>query len=490
MKVKIVYYFFSYFSVALILALILVPLMRPLSFRVGAVDIGTGRRVHKGIVPRLGGIGIFIAFLVPAVFFLSRGPWDMTHYRLMGVLIASTGVFLIGVYDDIKGARIRYKLLVEILAAVFVYMWGVRIMGITNPLGGKIMLGWMSLPVTVLWVIIITNAVNLIDGLDGLAAGTGILIAATFFLLSGANIPLQLTYIILAGGLLGFLRYNFPPASVFMGDSGSLFLGFLLGATSILSSQKATAFITIMIPVIAFSFPLMDMFYAVFRRFYRGIPFGEADKEHIHHKLLERGLSKKKVLLFLYSINIVVMLYVLLLVGRQLNFGFFGLVLLVVFAVLGLKLLGYIEFIPFVKETIRGYDIGRKRKYFNYVIDRFRQNASGSVSLDDLRLHLTVLMREYNFNYAMIYLDMPNVKNPFYVFNDRPEPERPLTLSFPIMSSGNDYIGDFRICKQMDDDYFLCTAELVRALSEEVSKFVANKPSSLEYLTAGKSKIN
>ncbi|HXX54207.1 MAG TPA: MraY family glycosyltransferase, partial [Thermodesulfovibrionales bacterium] len=260
---NMLYYFFSYFTVSVLLAMLFVPLMRPLSFKVGALDKGKGRRMHKGIVPRLGGIGIFLAFLIPLGFSLTRGMWGEFYEKMICILIASTVVMLVGVYDDIKGATIRNKLIAEVLAALIIYKWGISITTISNPFGGLISLGWFSLPLTVLWIIIVTNAVNLIDGLDGLAAGTGIFICAAFFLLPGTDFHLQLTYVILAGALLGFLRYNFPPASIFMGDSGSLFLGFFLGATSVLSSRKATAAVTIMIPIMAFSLPLMDMFYAV-----------------------------------------------------------------------------------------------------------------------------------------------------------------------------------------------------------------------------------
>jgi len=195
---------------------------------------------------------------------------------MLGVLIASTMVFLIGLYDDFRSVRVRYKLIGEIIAAGIVYAWGVKITILTNPFGTAFVLGWLSLPVTVLWIIIITNAFNLIDGIDGLAAGTGILIAATlFFLLEGSDIHLRLTFALLAGSLAGFLVYNFPPASIFMGDSGSLFAGFLLASVSIISSHKATAMATMMIPVLAFSMPVIDMLYAVLRRYYRGIPLEE-----------------------------------------------------------------------------------------------------------------------------------------------------------------------------------------------------------------------
>lgn len=475
MNKALIYYFFSYLTVSIVLSLVFVSLMRPLAFRLGALDKGAGRRAHSGIVPRLGGAGIFLAFLIPFGFSLTRGVWDDFHTKMVGVLIGSTIVFLIGVYDDVKGARIRHKLAVEILAAVFIYFWGVRISIITNPFGSPFVLGWLGLPATVLWIVIITNAINLIDGLDGLAAGTVIFVSATLFLLSGDDVHIQLTLVILAGSLLGFLRYNFPPASIFMGDSGSLFLGFFLGSFSILSSHKATAAATLMIAILAFSLPLMDMFYAVIRRFYRGMPLGEADKEHIHHKLLERGLSRQKVLLILYAINILIMLIVLLIVRRQMNLDLVGLVILVILAVVGLRLLGYIEFLPFIRNALRNHALNRKRKYFNYIIGRFRENAAKSRTLDEFWKHLTELMEEYNFSAAEINLNMPGIDNPVYGFDSREGPDKPMNLSFPIMGVNNELLGDIHVSKPMDDDYFLCTAEMVRAISEEVGRFVTRE---------------
>ncbi len=472
MTVRGFYYIFSYAITAFLIALALTPLMRPLSFRVGAVDKGKGRRVHTGTIARLGGIGIFAAFMLPVVFSLTRGEWDLFHDRMIGILVASTLVFCIGIYDDVKGATIKNKLFAEVLAASVIYLWGIRITLLTNPFGHPFQLGWMSLPVTVLWIVIVTNAVNLIDGLDGLAAGTGIMISLALVALGG-DPHMQLVYAVLAGSLAGFLVYNFPPATIFMGDAGSLFTGFFLAALSILSSHKATAMATIMIPIIAFSFPLMDMAYAVLRRYYRGLPLGEADREHIHHKLLEKGLSKKKVLFLLYLVNGGLLLAVLILVRRQLNVDFLGLILIAVLAVIGLRLFGYIEFQPFLRDTLRNYEIGRKRKYLNYIIKRFRRNARKCGSLDELKPHLSELMREYNFRKVNIFFYPAYLADPLYSYisDNGYEPEKPLTLSFPVVG-GNGYSGSVNIYKETDDDYFLCTAELVRAVSEEVGRFL------------------
>jgi hypothetical protein len=226
------------------------------------------------------------------------------------------------------------------------------------------------------------------------------------------------------------------------------------------------------------------------RRYYRGLPLGEADREHIHHKLLEKGLSKRKVLFLLYAVNICVLLLVLLIVMQQMRMDFLIIFFLVILSIAGLRLLGYIEFFPTVKEMMRNYEIGRKRKYFNYVIRKFRRNASRSTSLDELWSHLNDLMREYNFSAAEISLNVPSIQNPVYAFanNHIPSTEdpadrpvnahnsgRPMSLVFPIIGPDNNHMGDIRISKQMDDEHFLCTAEMVRALSEEVGQFLTHK---------------
>ncbi len=471
MTVRGLYYFISYFAAAFGIALALTPMMRPLAFKLGAVDTGAGRRVHTGKIPRLGGAGIFLAFILPVAFSLTRGEWDDFHYRLTGILIASAIVFCIGLYDDLKGATIRNKLLAEVLAASLIYYWGIRINFISNPFNGAISLGWMSYPATVLWIVVVTNAVNLVDGLDGLAAGTGIMISLTMVTLPGSEAHAQLAYVILAGSLAGFLVYNFPPASIFMGDSGSLFLGFFLGGLSILSSRKATAIATIMVPIIAFSLPLMDMLYAVIRRYYRGLPLGEADREHIHHKLLDKGLSKRKVLFVLYFFNTGVMAAVLVLIRRQLNIDFLGLILLTLLGIAGLRALGYIEFLPFFKDMTRNYDIGRKRKYFGYVIKRFRRSARDCTSLQELKPQLTLLMKEFNFTAVEIYLNPAGKDSPFFSYgSDTAAANNPLILSFPI-TCAKVSIGNVYISRDIEGDYFLCATELIRAISEELSRF-------------------
>jgi UDP-GlcNAc:undecaprenyl-phosphate GlcNAc-1-phosphate transferase len=213
----------------------------------------------------------------------------------------------LGIYDDIQGAHAGKKLIVQTSAAVILFFFGFEIQRISNPFGSAIHLGWLSLPITIFWLVGLSNAFNLIDGIDGLASGvaffaTSTLLAVALFL---GNILPSLFTAALAGATLGFLRYNFNPARIFMGDSGSLFLGFTIAAISIHGSEKAHAAVAILIPVVALGLPIMDTLLAIARRVYRGLPIPTADKEHIHHKLIQYGFSHRRATLILYSFCIV-----------------------------------------------------------------------------------------------------------------------------------------------------------------------------------------
>ena len=275
-------------------------------------DDGDIRRIHNGSIPRLGGVGIYLAFYLPFLGFLFYqnriSNFLLSDIRqFLGLLICSTIILGLGIYDDIKGANAGKKLVVQTIAAIILYLFGFEIQNITNPFGNPIHLGWLSLPITIFWLVGLSNAFNLIDGIDGLASGvaffaTSSLLAVALFL---DNILPSLFTAALAGATLGFLRYNFNPAKIFMGDSGSLFLGFTIAAISIHGSQKAHAAVAILIPIVALGLPIMDTLLAIARRVYRGLPIPTADKEHIHHKLIRYGFSHRRTALVLYGFCIV-----------------------------------------------------------------------------------------------------------------------------------------------------------------------------------------
>jgi UDP-GlcNAc:undecaprenyl-phosphate GlcNAc-1-phosphate transferase len=301
------------FLCSFLICYFVVPFVRKYAILNGVMDDdGDMRRVHNGSIPRLGGVGIYLAFYFPFLGFLFYRNRisdflfsDMRQF--LGLLICSTIVLALGIYDDIKGANAAKKLTVQTIAAIILFFFGFEIQKLSNPFGEAVYLGWLSLPVTVFWLVGLSNAFNLIDGIDGLASGvaffaaSALLAVALFF----GNIVPSLFTAALAGATLGFLRYNFNPAKIFMGDSGSLFLGFTIGAISIHGSAKAHAAVAILIPIVALGLPIMDTLLAIGRRVYRGFPIPTADREHIHHKLIQCGFSHRRAALILYSFCII-----------------------------------------------------------------------------------------------------------------------------------------------------------------------------------------
>ncbi len=278
------------------------PFIIRLANAIGAIDVPKdARRVHKTPIPRLGGLGIFIGFLIPSLFLLPPNP------KVLAILLGSGIIVNMGILDDISPIRAKTKLLIQIFAAVIITWVGIRIDFFTNPFENDILivLNLLSIPVTVFWIVGITNTVNLIDGLDGLAAGISLIAAITLgivALTSGQYITATLLFA-LAGGTIGFLPYNFNPAKIFMGDTGSLFLGFMLSVTAILGTIKGATVLAVVIPLFALAIPILDTTFAIIRRFLAKKPIMEADKGHLHHRLLAKGLSQKKTVLYLYVIS-------------------------------------------------------------------------------------------------------------------------------------------------------------------------------------------
>jgi UDP-GlcNAc:undecaprenyl-phosphate GlcNAc-1-phosphate transferase len=303
--------FLALFLSATFISLMATPFLRRWCQKRGWMDEPQrdGRRLHRRPVPRLGGIAVYAAVIVPI------GTLIVSHSAVVPrllearaqalmVLLPATLMLLFGIYDDLRNADSRFKFLAQALCAALFYAMGGRIAALFVPGFGTLELpALVSFGVTLIWIIGITNAFNLIDGLDGLAVGAS-LFAATVMLivaLSFGNVFASIILLTLAGALIGFLRYNFNPASIFLGDSGSLFIGFLLATLSVLGSQKASTAVAVAIPLMAFALPVVDTGFAMARRFASGRPIFAGDREHIHHKLLERGLSQKQVALILYA---------------------------------------------------------------------------------------------------------------------------------------------------------------------------------------------
>jgi UDP-GlcNAc:undecaprenyl-phosphate GlcNAc-1-phosphate transferase len=301
------------FLVAMVLTAMLTPLVRRLALAAGAVDDPGARRVHTSQVPRMGGMAIVIGFFAPLVaLYALRTPAGRALFTtttvMAGLLIGALLIVAVGLLDDIRGVGAKHKLLLQIAAATAAFACGMRIDAVELPWVGVFHLGWFAWPATVAWFVAIINAVNLIDGLDGLAAGVVFFACLTNFViaaLSGNYLILFVTAS-LGGAAVGFLFYNFNPARIFMGDTGSMFLGFVLAAASLLGagSQKTPTLVAIIVPILALGLPITDMLVTIVRRFFAHRSIFAADREHIHHRLLDVGLTHRRAVLSLYTISV------------------------------------------------------------------------------------------------------------------------------------------------------------------------------------------
>ena len=298
------------FLVSLLVAAIATPVVLKVALARQLYDVPDARKVHTRPIPRLGGVAIVLAFFAPVtgLLFVDAGAnLALTHSmpQVIGLYVGGLMIAAVGVYDDIKGANAVQKLVVQVGVAVLMFFLDYRIEAISDPFGhGAIILGTFALPVTVLWFVGVINAVNLIDGLDGLAGGIGLISVSVLFALGvmGGNTIAALFCASLAGALGGFLIFNFNPARIFMGDTGSLFLGFVLAAFSISTSSKGSTTIALVVPVLALGLPIIDTFLAIGRRVRKQRPIFSADQDHIHHKLLRAGLTHRQAVLTLYVV--------------------------------------------------------------------------------------------------------------------------------------------------------------------------------------------
>ncbi len=303
--------------IAYIFGVFLVPLVISFSKKEGLVDLPNERKIHTIPVSRLGGIAIWASTMLTflSLVCLSYYPYGSL---LSGILLGSSLMFLLGLIDDVYNLDAKFKLFIQLSIATIVYLLGVKISSI--PFFGGIELGFWSYPITLLWIVGISNAVNFIDGVDGLAGSVitvnSITLAIIAISMTPSNPIVALIGFILAGSMLAFLTYNFNPAKIFMGDSGALFSGFLLAAISITGVMKA-ATLTILLPFVVLAVPIMDIVFSSLRRICKGKSPFLADAEHIHHKLLHAGFSQKETVLILTSVAIIAGAIASLLMGQN-----------------------------------------------------------------------------------------------------------------------------------------------------------------------------
>lgn len=327
--------YYIVFLIPIILSYLFTPLAKYLAKKIGAIDVPKDdRRVHKVPIPRLGGLAIYLATLISMIIFL---PLDKT---VISIMIGGTVIVISGIIDDVNPMSARWKLFFQVLSAVILIIGDVKIEFFGNPFvkNSIINLGIFSIPVTIFWVVGITNTLNLIDGLDGLSAGVGAIAAVSLFFVAASidyfdTSMVMIICAIIAGSAFGFLPHNFNPAKIFMGDTGALFLGYMLSVVALEGVMKSVATITIVVPILALGLPIFDTTFAIFRRLINRRPISEADKGHVHHRLLDKGLSQKQAVLILYMVSAVFGSAAVLMAGIKPEYGVIvaGIVLTLVF---------------------------------------------------------------------------------------------------------------------------------------------------------------
>lgn len=331
----------------MIISAILTPFVRRIAFKIGAVDKPNARRVNKVPMPTMGGLAIFLAFNF-SLFFLLRN--QIPNPQFYGIFFGECIIMLTGIIDDIFELKPSQKMIGILLAALAVYWFAeVQMTTLTLPFIGIVHLGWFSLPITLIWIAAITNAINLLDGLDGLATGVTIIALFTtgftgLFFLPSTNIYIVIMIFTLVVAEVGFLPYNFFPARIYLGDTGALFIGFMIAVFS-LSGLKNATFISVLIPVMILGVPLTDTIYAILRRLLNKQSIAHADKRHLHHRLMQMGLTHRQTVLVIYGISMIFSFIALLYPLSTL----WGSVLLTIGILVGIEL--FVEAIGLVGEN-------------------------------------------------------------------------------------------------------------------------------------------
>ena len=309
--------YFLILIVAFTISFAVTPFAIKIAPKINAMDIPKdGRRMHTKAMPRFGGISMFLGTEAALALFLHHDP------KVLMILLGGACIYTVGVIDDIRGMGARLKFILQILTAILIYFGGIQIDFVRNPFDEKAYIffpDWLSFLITVLWVVGITNTVNLIDGLDGLAAGVSAIASGciSYTAVLSGQYDVGLAMLAISGGALGFLPFNLHPAKIFMGDSGSLYLGFMIAAISILGSTKGATLIATIVPFLVLGLPIFDTTFAIIRRWVNGYPIMSADKGHIHHRIMATGIGQRRTVLIMYCISAIMGMVAILVVQRM-----------------------------------------------------------------------------------------------------------------------------------------------------------------------------
>ncbi len=377
----------TYLSIYLgtaVLAIIITPIVIRVARQLNIVDTPDIRKVHSKPIPRIGGVAIFVSMmgLVIPVLFLPNVVGDsfrLIHSKIVVVLCAAGFIFFVGLVDDIRGLRVRTKLWIQLTAAIIVCSADIRIESIAITDWLILDFGWFSWPFTLFWIVGITNAINLSDGLDGLAAGISAVACGVIAILAICNNDVVMAVLMFAllGSLTGFLLFNFEPAKIFMGDSGSLFLGFTIASASVLSATKTETIVGLALPVLALGIPIFDTLFSMLRRFLERRSLFSPDRSHFHHRLLALGLRQRHVVITAYVVTLLAAglgMFMLVTRNGQTIIVFICIILLLV---LVFQVVGSVR----LRETIAGlkqkYTISNQKKHeletFENIELHFRQ---------------------------------------------------------------------------------------------------------------------
>lgn len=476
----------TFFIISAFISLSVTPFIKKFGPLIGAIDYPNERKIHKGNIPRCGGLAVYLSFFLPfsLIFFWQNTILKSLQLdgRAFGFLACGSLILLVGLWDDIRGIRASLKLLAQIIVAILAWWFGFRINIITLPYFGIVELAFLSIPVSVLWFLIVINAINLIDGLDGLAVGISLFssIVLSIISLMRGNFLATLMFASLSGALLGFLRYNFNPATIFLGDSGSYFIGFLMAALSIGTSEKTTMAVAILIPIVALGLPLMNIVVTTIRRFIYGNKIFAPDKEHFHHKLIQHGYSHRKAVLLLYGVTIIFGGLSLLIVNaRDERIGLI-LGIITILSILAIRKLGYMEY--FSSERVLGWfadlsdetGISRDRRFF------LSKQVAISESENIFQFWARLILACKYINLNAISLDFNPEFFGFYVLpsfiwedglsimeeSDEENNSHHMYIELPILSKGK-YYGKMCIRKKLynsngNDRYILKRIEQLR----------------------------
>lgn len=411
------------FVVAFVAGLLVTALMLRVAPLVGAVDQPDGyRKIHRVAIPRLGGVGAFCGFLAPIALLLCVAPDNpvlhsvLDHGRAFATIVAGALVALcMGIWDDIRPLRPRIKLVLQIAAAVIAMYGGHSISLLSLPWLGEIRLGLWGLPLTLFWYLGCMNAINLLDGMDGLAGGVSLIVCVTLMLVGQmmGNTSGMLLMGCLGGGILGFLVFNFNPARIFLGDSGSNTIGFLIAALAIMTSRKSETAVALLIPVIALGLPITDTALAIVRRWSRGLPMSAPDRQHIHHLLLALGLSQRRAVLIIYGICIALCVGAVLSItaDRELMLMVFGAMGIMIFVCV--RILGAFRFADLRTRFARDWQCREASGQARVAVERCAHLVARCGTLDELWSHCGLALQALDIDEARLSIpggDRPGIE--------------------------------------------------------------------------------